>query len=105
MGAHVFPQSSDLHFGLGTDHRLLVSHEEEKKSVARAHEIRDEKMLAEFLRKKKKSLPKTADEVIARHLEAVGGSENLQEIKTLIITYSALDSIDQETFITRYLML
>ena len=44
----------------------------------------------------------SAEEVIERYLEAIGGRQNLKKIQTMVITYSFLDSIDQDSLITRY---
>jgi tetratricopeptide (TPR) repeat protein len=102
MTSEVFPDSFNTYMSLGRAYRAIGNHDQDRKSVEKAFELENNKHLSEFLKKNKDTLAKTADEVIGRHLEAIGGRENLEKIKTMVITYSGFDSIDQETLVTRY---
>jgi tetratricopeptide (TPR) repeat protein len=102
MTAEIFPNSYNTYMSLGRAYRMIGDHEKDRKSVEKALALQNRGLLAAFLKKNKDNLAKTADEVIERHLKALGGRENLEKIKTLVITYAALDSIDQESLITRY---
>jgi tetratricopeptide (TPR) repeat protein len=102
MTAEIFPDSYNTYMSLGRAYRILGDHEQDRKSVEQAFALQNRGLLTEFLKKNKDNLAKTADEVIERHLTAIGGRDNLEKIKTMVITYSGYDSIDQDTLITRY---
>jgi tetratricopeptide (TPR) repeat protein len=102
MTAAVFPNSYNTYISLGRAYREIGDHDQDRKSVGKAFALQNQSLLAGFMKKNKETLAKTADEVIERHLEAIGGRQNLEKIKTMIITYTALDSIDQKSLITRY---
>jgi hypothetical protein len=87
---------------LGRAYRKIGDYGQDQKSVEKAFSLQNRDLLAKFLEKNKDTLAKTANEVIERHLQAIGGRERLEKIKTMVITYSGFDSIDQETLITRY---
>jgi tetratricopeptide (TPR) repeat protein len=102
MTAEVFPESYNVYMSLGSAYRMIGDYSQDRKNVEKAFALQNRDLLAEFLKKNKDNMAKTADEVIERHLKAIGGRENIEKIKTMIITYARFDSIDQETFITRY---
>jgi tetratricopeptide (TPR) repeat protein len=102
MTAEVFPDSYNTYMSLGRAYRKIGDYDQDRKSVEKAFALQNRGLLAAFLKKNKDNLAKTADEVIDRHLKVTGGRENLKKIKTMVITYSGFDSIDQETLITRY---
>jgi tetratricopeptide (TPR) repeat protein len=102
LTSEVFPYSYNAYMSLGRAYRTIGDHEQDRKSVEKAFALQNQSLLAAFLKKNKGNLAKTADEVIKRHLKAIGGRENLEKIKTMVITYAALDSIDQDSLITRY---
>ncbi len=102
MTAEIFPDSYNTYMSLGRAYRMIGDHEKDQKSVEKAFALQNSGLLASFLNKNKDNLAKTADEVIERHLKAIGGRENLEKIKTMVITYSGFDSIDQDSLITRY---
>jgi tetratricopeptide (TPR) repeat protein len=102
MTAEVFPDSYNTYMSLGRAYRKIGDYDLDRKNVEKAMALQNRNLLAEFLKKNHETLANTADEVIERHLEAIGGRESLEKIKTMVITYTALDSIDQETLITRY---
>jgi len=102
MTAEAFPDSYNVHMSLARAYRAIGDYEQDRKSLEKAMALQNRASLAEFLKKNKDHLAKTAEEVIERHLEAVGGHENIAKIETMVITYAGFDSIDQETLITRY---
>ena len=102
MAAEVFPHSYNTYMSLGRAYRTIGDYDQDRKSVEKAFALQNRGLLAEFLKKNKNTLAKTADEVIEMYLKAIGGSQNLKKIKTMVITYAALDSIDQNSLITRY---
>lgn len=102
MTAEVFPDSYNTYMSLGRAYRMIGDYGQDQKSVEKAFALENRDLLAKFLEKNKDTLAKTANEVIERHLQAIGNRERLEKIKTMVITYSGFDSIDQETLITRY---
>jgi tetratricopeptide (TPR) repeat protein len=102
MTAEVFPHSYNTYMSLGRAYRTIGDHDRDRESVEKAFELENSQRLAGFLKKNKAALAKTAEEVIERHLEAIGGRQNLEKIQTMVITYSLLDSIDQDSLITRF---
>lgn len=102
LTSEIFPYSYNTYMSLGRAYRMIGDHEQDRKSVEKAFALQNRSLLTSFLKKNKDNLAKTADEVIERHLEAIGGRQNLEKIKTMVITYAAFDSIDQDSLITRY---
>lgn len=102
MADEAFPDSYNVSMSLASAYRAIGDYEQDRKSVEKAIALQNRAYLAEFLKKNKDHLAKTAEEVIERHLEAIGGRENLEKIETMVITYTGFDSIDQEILITRY---
>jgi tetratricopeptide (TPR) repeat protein len=102
MTADIFPDSYNAFMSLGRAYRMIGDYDQDRKNVEKAFALQNRGLLADFLRKNKETLAKTANEVIERHLMAIGGRENLEKIKTMVITYSGFDAIDQETLIARY---
>ena len=102
MTTAVFPDSYNTYISLGRAFREIGDHDQDRKSVGKAFALQNQSLLAGFLKKNKETLAKTGDEVIERHLEAIGGRQNLEKIETMVITYAALDSVDQDSLITRY---
>ena len=102
MTAEVFPYSYNAYMSLGRAYRMIGEHDQDRKNVEKAFGLQNRQLLSEFLKKNKETLAKTAEGVIDRHLAAAGGRENFKKIKTMVITYSALNSIDQKSLIIRY---
>ena len=102
MTAEVFPYSYNAYMSLGRAYRMIGEHDQDRENVEKAFDLENGQRLAEFLKKNKEASAKTAEEVIGRHLEAAGGRQNFEKIKTMVITYAALDSIDQNSLIIRY---
>jgi tetratricopeptide (TPR) repeat protein len=102
MTSELFPSSYNTYMSLGRAYRMIGDSEQDKKSVTKAIDLQNQSLLASFLNKNKDNMAKTAEDVIQRHLESIGGRANLEKIKTMVITYAALESIDQDSLITRY---
>ena len=94
--------ADNTYMSLGRAYRMIGDHEQDRKSVEKAFALQNRGLLAGFMKKNKETLARTADEFLERHLEAIGGRQNLEKIKTMVITYSGFDSIDQDSLITRY---
>jgi tetratricopeptide (TPR) repeat protein len=102
MAAEIFPNSYNTYMSLGRAYRIIGDYDKDRKIVEKAFELQNRQLLVEFLKKNKETLAQTSDEVIERYLDAIGGHQTLEKIKTMVITYSAFDSIDQDSLITRY---
>jgi tetratricopeptide (TPR) repeat protein len=102
MAAEVFPTSYNIYISLARAYRMIGDDDQDRKNLEKAFDLQNGQLLAEFLKKNKETLAKTAGEVIERHLAAAGGRENFEKIKTMVITYSTLDAIDQDSLIIRY---
>lgn len=102
MTAEVFPFSYNTYMSLARAYRSIGDHGQDRENVEKAFALQNSQHLAEFLKKNKGTLAKTAEEVIERHLTAAGGRENFEKIKTMVMIYSTFDSIDQNSLITRY---
>lgn len=102
MAAQVFPNSHNVFVSLGRAHREAGNHEQDRQSVEHALELQNRGLLAKFLKSQEGEIATTAEEVMERHLEAIGGRERQLGLKTMVIEYTSLDSIDQEVALTRY---
>jgi len=101
MAATAFPSSPNPLFSLARAHRMMGDRTKDRENVEKAFELTNQKLLAEFLKENQDAMARTADQVIERHLAAIGGRDSLLKIKSMVTIYSGFDSIDQETFITR----
>ncbi len=101
MSATAFPRSPNPLFSLARAHRMMGDRIRDRENVEKAFALSNQKLLTDFLNGNQDNLARSADQVIERHLAAVGGRDNLLKIKSLVMTYSGFDSIDQETFIIR----
>ncbi len=70
---------------------------------ARARQ-RDEEAAQAYRREHADDLPTTAEEVIARHLDAVGGREAFDTIRTLVMRFTAQGTSGEIGELTRYYM-
>ncbi|MFC2157521.1 hypothetical protein ACFLT9_06755 [Acidobacteriota bacterium] len=102
MAAEIFPESVNTFIVLGQAYRRLGKDELDRKSVKQAFRIRSTQQKKEFLAEHENSLAKSASEVIQRHLDAIGGLERLKSLKTMMITYSGFNTINQQPLVKRY---
>ncbi|MFC2133689.1 hypothetical protein ACFLTH_03655 [Bacteroidota bacterium] len=102
MTAIFFPNSDQAYLDLGRSYRSLGLDEKDLESTNRAFEIRNAETLKDFISKNKDTIAKSAKEVIDLYLEAIGGKENLLKIKTIKLTLTDLNSVNQEAVFLRY---
>ncbi|MBN1271348.1 MAG: hypothetical protein JXB26_03670 [Candidatus Aminicenantes bacterium] len=102
MTIEYFPNSEHAYLELGRSYRSLGLDEKDLASTNRAFEIRNAKILKDFISKNKNFIAKNAKEVIDNYLEAIGGKENLLKIKTIKWTLTDLNSVNQEAAFLRY---
>jgi tetratricopeptide (TPR) repeat protein len=102
MTAEIFPHSYNTYIMLARAYRMIGDDNQDRKNLEKAFGLQNRQLLTEFLKKNKETMAKTAEGVIERHLAAAGGRENFEKIKTMVITYSALDAVDQNSLIIRY---
>jgi hypothetical protein len=101
MATTAFPSSPNPLFSLARAHRVMGDRALDRENIEKAFELTNQKLLADFLQENQDSMARTAEHVIERHLAAIGGRDNLLKIKSMVMTYSGFDSIDQKTLITR----
>ena len=102
MNIRVFPDSYDSYMVLGRCYRSLGLEEKDLEATNRAFEIRNDNLLREFIAGNEDSIAKSAEEVIHRYLQAIGGKDKLSAIKTMKLTLMDLNAINQEVAIIRY---
>lgn len=102
MTIEAFPNSDQAYLELGRAYRLLGLNDKALESTNRAFEIRNARTLADFISKNKNSIAKDAEQVIDMYLQAIGGKENLVKIKTVKLTLTLLNSVNQEVAFYRY---
>ncbi|MEE9442079.1 MAG: tetratricopeptide repeat protein [candidate division Zixibacteria bacterium] len=102
MTIEAFPNSDQAYFGLGRAYRSLGLNDKDLESTNRAYDIRNAGRLADFILKNKISIAKNAEQVIDRYLQAIGGKENLVKIKTIKLTLTGLNAVNQEAAFFRY---
>ncbi|MBM3791390.1 MAG: tetratricopeptide repeat protein [Acidobacteria bacterium] len=88
VAVEAFPGSVSA-LGLLAHSRYLSGDEADSLEVqARMMAVRGDAELAEFLGQCRDSLAKTAEEVIARSIEATGGGEAWEAVKTMVVVFS-----------------
>jgi len=102
MVIEAFPNSDQAYLELGRTYRSLGFRYEDLECTNRAFDIRNARMLTDFIANNKDSLAKNAETVIDRYLQTIGGKETLLEIKTIQLTMTHLNSINQEPSLLRY---
>jgi hypothetical protein len=102
MAAKLFPESRMLNYSLARAYRANGNPAKELETINNGLQLQNRDLLKKFLAKNNESLPKTVEEVIERHLKALGGKDKLLKIKTKTITLRSLNSINKEPFIKRY---
>jgi hypothetical protein len=92
MTTEVFPKSLSALRLLAHSYYITGDEERSLKSQAKVISIRGKGQLKEFLQKNKDSLASTYEEVIERCLEASGGRNAWETIKTMVVVFSLQDS-------------
>jgi hypothetical protein len=88
MAVEAFPDSIPALRLLAHSYYMLGDDERSLKTQAKMISARGKAELSEFLDKNKDSLAKTAEEVIDRCLEATGGREAWEAVKTAVLVFS-----------------
>ena len=101
MTVEVFPQSLTALRLLA--HSCYMAGDEEKslKTQAKLISIRGKGQLKDFLEKNKDSLAATSEEVIDRSLEATGGKDAWENVKTMVVVFSLQDSSGNQSRMVR----
>ena len=102
MTREIFPNFDQAYLLLGHVYRSLGLYAEDLEHTNHAFEIRYAKILTTFLSENKESLAENAEQVLDRYFEAIGGRENLLKIKSMKMTLTRLQTVNQETAFIRY---
>ena len=102
MTLEMFPNFDQAYLLLGQVYRSLGLHDKDLEYTDSAFKIRDARKLTNFITENKNTLAENAEQVIERYLEAIGGRKNLLKIKTMKLTLTKLQTINQETAFIRY---
>ena len=102
MTTEAFPDDDRAYMALGRAYRTLGLKAQDRQNTNHAYDLRNARILADYISKNKNTIARTAEEVIDRYLKAIGGRENLMKIKTMTVALTALDAINQETAFIRY---
>jgi hypothetical protein len=92
MAVEVFPESLAAIRLLAHSYYMAGDEEKSIKTQAKMISAQGQAQLADFLEKNKYSRASTAEEVIDRCLEAIGGRQAWEDIKTMVIVFSLQDS-------------
>jgi hypothetical protein len=92
MAVEVFPDSLTALRLLAHSNYMAGDEEKSLKTQARLISTRGQAQLADFLEKNRDSLATTSKEVIARSLEAMGGKDAWENVKTMVVVFSLQDS-------------
>ena len=101
MGVRLFPDSANVYRLLAAAHYAAGNSEKSLEIIAEMKSIRDEAALATFLKENEGKLAATAEEVIERHIEATGGREAWEAVKTMILVFSVQSTRGQHTRLVR----
>jgi len=101
VAAEAFPGSVSVHRLLAHSYYLSGDEEKSLKVQAKMMSVRGTAELAGFLEKNKNSLAKTAEDVIARSLEATGGRKAWEAIKTMVVVFSIQTTAGEQTRMVR----
>jgi hypothetical protein len=101
VAAEAFPGSVSVLRLLAHSHYLAGDEERSLKVQAKMMSVRGKAELAGFLEKNKNSLAKTAEDVIARSLEATGGRKAWEAIKTMVVVFSIQTTAGEQTRMVR----
>ena len=88
MAADIFPDSLSVLRLLAHSYYVCGDEEKSLRIGAKTIATRNEAELTEFLEKNRNSLANTAEDVISRSLEATGGREAWEAVKTMVVVFS-----------------
>jgi len=101
MAAEIFPNSANVYRLMAVAHYAAGDAGKSLEVIAKMKSIRDEATLADFVKENGGKLATTAEEVIERHVEATGGREAWEKVKTMVLVFSIQSSGGQQTRIVR----
>lgn len=96
MAVEAFPDSIPALRFLAHSHYMTGAEEKSLKIQAKMMSARAKAELADFLEKNKDSLASTAEEVIERCLEATGGREAWEAVKTMVVVFSVQSTAGEQ---------
>jgi hypothetical protein len=102
MATEAFSASDRAYLELGRAYRFLGLDAADLENTSRAFEIRESRLLEDFISGNAASLARNAQEVIDRYLDAIGGQDKISQVKTVKMTLTELNAIDQEVAFIRY---
>jgi hypothetical protein len=101
MAVEIFPHSPSIYRLLAVSFYAAGDIENSLKNIIKMRSIRDAAFLADFLKNNQEKQTATAEEVIERHIQAIGGREAWQAIKTMVVVFSIQSSGGEQTRIER----
>jgi len=101
MAAEIFPHTPEIYRLLAVSFYAAGDSENSLKNIIKMRSIRDAAFLAEFLTNNQDKLATTAEEVIERHIQATGGRQAWQTIKTMKVVFSIQSTGGEQTRIVR----
>lgn len=102
MAAEAFPESPNPHFVLSNAYGEMGDDELQYAHVRQAQQLRRQNQLAQFLKDNEGKLCTTAEEVINRHVEAIGGREAMLAVKSMVVKFSSHGSGGNMFTLVRY---
>jgi hypothetical protein len=101
MAAKCFPESVNVCRFLSVSYYRAGDSERSLEVNAKMRSIQDEARLAAFLKENENKLAATAEGVIEKHIEATGGREAWQAIKTMVVIFSVQSTAGEQTRLVR----
>lgn len=101
MAAEVFPHAQNIYRLLAVSFYAAGDSEKSLENIIKMRSIRDAGFLADFLKENQDRLAATAEEVMERHIQAIGGREAWQAIKTMTMVFSIQSTGGEQTRIVR----
>lgn len=102
LGQKMHPQSISMYYTLARIYRTNQQPEKELETFEKAAKLRNQRILKEYLLKNKSNIKQTAQQVIDKYLQAIGGKQQILKIISISLTLAPLNSIDSTPFIRRY---
>ena len=101
VAAETFPGSVSVLRLLAHSYYLSGDEEKSLKVQAEMMSVRGKAELADFLEKNGNSVAKTAEEVIARSVEATGGRKAWEAIRTMVVVFGSQSTAGEQTRMVR----
>ncbi|MDH5468147.1 MAG: tetratricopeptide repeat protein, partial [Candidatus Aminicenantes bacterium] len=101
MEVKLYPDSINVYWLLANAHYVAGNSEQSIKVISKMKSIREEATLAEFVKENEGKLATTAEEVIERHIEAIGGREAWKAVKTMLMVFSVQSTRGEQPRLVR----